>query len=304
MEPIDNDRRILRTRSTRRRAELDELILVAADLWTEISEGAEGFEVSVASVDAERAQAELDAYERENPARVAAPPAATDGTHGLVGAIAFALLMTTAAMAQRGAYQEQMLAHGSLSPETFTKGEFWRVLTALTLHADPAHFISNLVFGVVFVGLAADVGGAGRAVFATIAAGGAANLLNAALRGGDWSAIGASTAVFAALGFLGAVRVEAKADGGGWARRFMPLGAAVLLFILFGGGDGRVDVLGHALGLIAGVVFGFAHRLIWKGRGVSATAEAVLVFLALASLVIAWVFALFQVTDGFTRRPI
>ena len=44
-------------------------------------------------------------------------------------------------------------------------GQWWRTITALTLHSGLAHLISNLVFGCAFGGLAAHSLGSGLAWF-------------------------------------------------------------------------------------------------------------------------------------------
>jgi hypothetical protein len=72
--------------------------------------------------------------------------------------------------------------------------------------------------------------GAGLGALALLAAGALGNLADAWLRAGEHLSIGASTAVFAAVGLLGGSEARARhllAEPR--ARRFAPVGAAVLL---------------------------------------------------------------------------
>src|SRR5207253_8132371 len=77
-------------------------------------------------------------------------------------------------------------------------GEPWRAVTALTLHADAAHLLGNVVSCAVFVTALARLVGVGVAGFAVLVAGTIGNLLAAALRRAGHTSVGASTAIFGA----------------------------------------------------------------------------------------------------------
>jgi membrane associated rhomboid family serine protease len=72
----------------------------------------------------------------------------------------------------------------------------------------------------------------------------------------DHAAIGASTAVFAALGLLAALAWRQQAALWRGLRRWRPIAAAVMLLALLGIGGERIDVGGHIAGLAAGFVAG------------------------------------------------
>ena len=103
-------------------------------------------------------------------------------------------------------------------------GEFWRAVTALTLHLDVGHLLANLGFGIVFGLLAGQLLGAGRRVGHGARRGGAANLLNAFIQPATHSSVGASTAVFATLGLLAAYAWRRRARPG--RSLGLPLGTA------------------------------------------------------------------------------
>ena len=79
-------------------------------------------------------------------------------------------------------------------------GEWWRAVTALTLHADLAHVLANAVAIAIFLGAVARRLGPALATWLALAAGVAGNVLTALVAGGGHVSLGASTAVFGALG--------------------------------------------------------------------------------------------------------
>jgi len=143
----------------------------------------------------------------------------------------------------------------------FGHGEWWRAVTALWLHADLGHLISNSVGGLlVFSAVVATLGlrtGWCLIVGASVAGNLAAVLLH---YGDTYRSLGASTAVFAGLGLLvgRAVRVMARSGHPHrWRTMFVPLAAGLAVLGLLGAGGVNIDVLAHATGFSAGLVLGF-----------------------------------------------
>ena len=95
------------------------------------------------------------------------------------------------------------LERGSANAAKIIEGEVWRSITALTLHADIAHALGNACALAIFLAALAGQCGGGMAVLAVLLSGAAGNLGNAYLRGAPHDGIGASTAVFGALGIIG-----------------------------------------------------------------------------------------------------
>jgi membrane associated rhomboid family serine protease len=187
------------------------------------------------------------------------PPAAP---FALAGTAFGALVLLLLSLAQwRGALGQDWLASGAARASLIRAGDLARTVTALTLHADIPHLLANLVFGALFAYLVFHTLGAGVGALALLAAGGLGNLANAWVHAGEHLSIGASTAVFAAVGLLGGSEARARhllAEPR--ARRFAPIGAAVLLMLYLGVGEAQatrnVDVLAHVLGLVAGIALG------------------------------------------------
>jgi membrane associated rhomboid family serine protease len=141
-------------------------------------------------------------------------------------------------------------------------GEWWRPFTALFLHADVPHLVGNLLSGMCFGTLVARTIGPWRGWLLIIACGAVGNAMVSALAWPEsFTAIGASTAVFSALGILSGVgfvsllRSKARLP---WAKTAAPVLAGLVLLGWLGGGpaDGNTDVLGHTLGFASGLSAG------------------------------------------------
>jgi rhomboid protease GluP len=154
------------------------------------------------------------------------------------------------------------LGAGALESKAGAAREWWRAVTALTLHLDQEHLLGHLLFGIGIGVLAGRMFGPGCAWLGILLSGAAANFVDMLVSPLGHRAVGASTAVFAALGLLA---------GFGWGERrglrdrrfyrWAPLFAGVCLLALLGAGTEHVDVLGHLLGFMTGTAVGwmFAH---------------------------------------------
>jgi membrane associated rhomboid family serine protease len=168
-------------------------------------------------------------------------------------------------------------------------GEWWRTVTALTLHLDTPHLLGNLIFGAFFGYLASVmIGGAALAWPTVLAAGAGGNLLNAWLQPAHHTAAGASTAVFGALGLIAAYQWRVRASPADrWLRRLGPAGAGIALLALLGSGDERTDVSAHLTGFLCGAAGGAVWAAL-RERTVGPLARSAAVLGAVALLVCAW----------------
>lgn len=139
-------------------------------------------------------------------------------------------------------------------------GELQRAVTALTLHADAGHVLSNAVGGTLFLGTTMRRLGPGRGLFVFALAGSVANAVNAIgheLLHHHHGSLGASTAVFAAVGTLGATQFLRNRAAGArrWTDYAGPIvGSLALLGMLGAGPD--TDLWAHGLGFAFGALFG------------------------------------------------
>lgn len=154
------------------------------------------------------------------------------------------------------------LGTGALLPLSATGHEPWRIVTALTLHADLGHLLGNLAFGGLFGYFAAQLVGPGTAWLSILVAGALGNWVDSALMMEGRSTIGASTAVFATLGLVAAYAWKQHTAGAlRWAKRWAPLIAAVALLAFTGAGGERTDVLAHLTGFASGALVGLLNAL-------------------------------------------
>ncbi len=223
---------------------------------------AAGYRLLVESSVAARVRGELASYDRESagwPPRFA--PAATAAARlDLVSPLLWALSVLAVFRGQ-ALYPEWTDAGLLDTAAVFSRGEWWRMVTALFLHADEAHLVANLSSGVfVFATVLAIFGRARGWVLLGLAAV-TGNLAVAAMHyPGPYRSLGASTAVFAALGLLTgrAVRLAARArHPHRWRAFFVPIAAGLTVLALYGAGGPPVDVLAHVTGFAAGAVLGF-----------------------------------------------
>jgi membrane associated rhomboid family serine protease len=244
--------------TVRRQRDADErlLVLQSQGLRAAARRERDGWAVLVGGSDAEAARALLEAWERENrsePERAPPPPEAPFPWLAMA-ALSAALLGFFAVTGPR-ADGSAWFAAGSARASRILLGEWWRTVTALTLHADSGHVLGNVLAGSLFAGAVCRRFGSGVGLALLLAAGALGNGANAWLHASGHDSVGASTAVFAAVGALAA---DALARGhvprGG---RLAPLGAGLGILAMLGTSE-RADLWAHAFGLLAGLGLGLA----------------------------------------------
>jgi membrane associated rhomboid family serine protease len=118
-------------------------------------------------------------------------------------------------------------------------------------------------------------------------AGAAGNGLNALLHQSRHLAIGASTAVFGAIGILGAIQFWGKWRlPGQRLRALLPLGAGIALLGFLGAGR-HTDLMGHLFGFIAGIGLGLGYAMGVR-HPLERMLQGVALALAIGLLGIAW----------------
>jgi membrane associated rhomboid family serine protease len=245
--------------------------------------------IAVASRDERRAREELLRFDAENAARPPAEeaPALTSGAHA---AALYALVLGLLWICQRGqALGRDWEAAGENVAGALPAGEWWRAITALTLHADAAHLLSNVVFGAAFVWFSAQLAGTGVALAAILAAGALGNAARALLPPAGYHALGASTAVFGALGLLAGLHGRRRARARqARLRRWTPVVAALLLLGYLGTEGMRTDVPAHVTGFLAGLLLGLLLAAPLHEGPPGRHAQWVAGLAAAAALALAW----------------
>lgn len=292
------------------RADEYALVLTAVGIRSVIAVDEGQHELIVRAEDAERARDHLQKFAAENRGWPARPVTLPPMTGGPGAALIYAALMSIAfAAQQQHSYGVDWLSTGAADAALIRTGEWWRALTALTLHGDGVHLIGNLVFGALFGVMLAQSVGAGAAWLTFVLAGGIGNGINAWWQSPGHLAIGASTGVFGLLGAQVACDWMRRGRGRHHPmRRWAPIIMGVALLAWFGGsgerqinpGDviavardtSRVDIAAHVFGFLSGVGFGTlaASRVAWRLR--SARVQHLMTTVAIGAVVVAWAIAL------------
>lgn len=269
---------------TRERGECLEshLVLEAVGISAQVGHQDGWWLLVVSRSDLEASAAELEAYRRENADRSARRPAVPVFGGAVAGVWSYAgAIVLVAGLAAHGAFGLDWRAAGAMQAGEVMAGEWWRSVTALTLHLDAGHIVANLVFGAVFGLLAGRVFGGGVAWLAIVLAGSMGNVMNAAVQSPRHVSIGASTAVFAALGLIVAHALRPRMPvPETWLKRWSPLIGGGVLLAFTGVGGARTDVVAHVTGCFAGMLIGWsgcrlparwlASRAVQAGAGIAA----------------------------------
>jgi membrane associated rhomboid family serine protease len=210
---------------------------------------------------AEKAKYELWQYEAENrPPRAVEPPLTVhyqDGIWGVTGYIV--VISIVAVLAGESVFGFDWLGAGRVDGVLIRQGEWWRAITALTLHSGLPHFVGNVGFGALFGLMAGRVLGPGVTWLIVVLSAALANIFNTLLLDPGHRAIGASTAVFAALGLVAGFAWRAKLFAQDrWAYRLGPIvgGIALLAFTGTGSPESNTDTGAHLAGFVCGFVAG------------------------------------------------
>jgi rhomboid protease GluP len=241
------------------------LVLHAMGIESQTASSGRGWALFVPTENEMDARAQLKRYERENPPRARPVPPEPLHRGAWVGSLGYAcVVLAVGFLAGNGAFNADWLDTGALRSIPVRAGETWRAVTALTLHLDVGHMLSNLGFGTVFGLLAGQLLGPGIAWASILLAAASANLLNAWVQPEVHSSVGASTAVFATLGLLTAYAWRRRSgEAGGRAYRWAPLIAGVFLLAFTGVGGENTDVLAHLTGFVMGALVGVLHAA-WR----------------------------------------
>ena len=145
---------------------------------------------------------------------------------------------------------------GVMDPGLVRHGEWWRLFTAVWLHADASHLASNAVFGFILLGLAMGRFGTGVGLLTAYLAGAGGNLAVWLLSNAGPGSLGASGMVMGALGLLAAQSFSLNPRTP-HSKRYLVTGiiGGVMLFVLLGLNP-DTDIRAHFGGFVSGVVLG------------------------------------------------
>ncbi len=201
-----------------------------------------------------RAVEELRLYDEENPPPVPRPSKIIEYQDPVPGIVAYLVVVSLIAwLAGNSVFGSDWYQLGRVDGTLLREGEWWRPITALTLHSGLRHIAGNIVFGTLFGLFAGRLLGSGLAWFAIVVSGAMGNVLNTLLLESSHRSIGASTAVFAALGLVAGYVWRAKLmSQERWPYRVGPIVGGFALLMYTGTGDANTDIGAHLMGFLCG----------------------------------------------------
>ncbi|HUR44991.1 MAG TPA: rhomboid family intramembrane serine protease [Candidatus Saccharimonadales bacterium] len=217
-----------------------------------------GWQLSVAQADFSRSIQALRLYHRENKQHIWSQVEPWTGLTFDWRVIAWFILLALIHLAVATKYP-LLGSAGLMVSAKVAAGDWWRPITAVMLHADLVHLVSNMTIGVIFLGFAMGSFGSGVALFSSLLAGVFGNLVGYVFYDTDrHRSLGASGMVMGALGLL-AVHSLWRNRGTLTPKQAGLRGfvAGCFLLILLGTSQGS-DVLAHAGGFVGGAIFGTA----------------------------------------------
>jgi membrane associated rhomboid family serine protease len=248
---------LLRVAGDQYLAEEWELVLLAQGLSPSLRRSPDGVVLSVPEDEVDRALASLSAYEQENPRKVAERVEPMESGSLLAGVAVALMLLLFFFVTVQWLPTLSWFERGSADAQLIMQGELGRTVTALTLHADVAHALSNAVAAALFFSAVSSMVGAGLGGALVLLAGAGGNLANALLHGSLHVAVGASTAVFGAVGMLGSLSmIRRRGSALNRWRVWLPVAASLALLGMLGSAGERVDIWAHFFGLLVGAVLG------------------------------------------------
>ena len=279
---------------TERRARLWALVLASRFIEGRVESGEAGWHLLVPAPTLDDACRELHLFVEENRNWPPLLPPVRPMIENTLPTLSILILLATfhnltgLDLAVMGRHPVDWMEIGNAHSSQILHGEWWRLATALTLHADWLHLFSNLAIGGFFVVYLCRDLGSGLAWSLLLASGMLGNLANAYVQLPSHSSVGSSTAVFAAVGSLGALSLMRYRHQ--LRRRWpLPVAAALCLLALLGTEGKQTDLGAHLFGFLFGFILGLVAELLvgYFGRP-RRLANALLALLSGSVLLAAW----------------
>ena len=278
-------------------AHLWSLVLHAVDIDHHLHHGEAGWQLLVSGEDASRATQELRFFAEENhnwpPERAARSE--RDGIVENAPPVLPVMAGLVVFYAVTGGWESHShwFARGGLDRvSVMSDGQWYRLITALTLHADSVHLLGNVFFGGLLVYSLCRHLGSGIAWFAVLLTAVLANGVNVFFHDDLYHSIGFSTAVFGMVGILSGMRLRRI---GGWQEIVLALGSAASLLALMGSSGEKTDLGAHFWGVTVGLLVGMILAALGlAGKRVFPPLGQWLLFLATLTMVFGcWLYALY-----------
>ena len=244
-----------------RRAHLWSLVLESRYIESRVERGETGWQLLVHGPSLDAACGELHRFVVENRNWPPLLPPVRPMIENTLPTLSVLILLatfhnlTSLDLTVLGRHPVDWVEIGNAHASQILSGQWWRLATALTLHADWLHLFSNLAIGGFFVVFLCRDLGSGLAWSLLLASGMLGNLANAQVQLPSHSSVGSSTAVFGAVGILGAISMVRYRHH--LRKRWpLPVAAALSLLALLGTEGKQTDLGAHLFGFVFGFFLG------------------------------------------------
>lgn len=254
---------------TQKQVNLCALVLSSAAVPYRILKNRTGWDVWVAESHYDSAREAMGLYFQENRHDEAKTGEMPDfavsrpdiSVAGVVSTLLVGVLMAVwFVRVQHGGEDSEIIHRFSASAVAILDGEYFRSVTALMLHRDAAHLAGNMAGLLVFGIAVGALTGWGCGWLMILVSGIAGNLINAFMYESAHVSIGASTAVFGAIGILAGYQgVRVKQATRRLKTAWLPLAGGLALLGMLGSGDVTVDIMAHLFGFFCGILLGAAY---------------------------------------------
>lgn len=233
------------------------LVLTASGIAHQVHSHGQRWRISVPFAQCRSAQQAIGLYLKENQTTLRQNGELAFRWTKTYSAIFVAMILIVVHLAVQPGYERQVfIGSFGASAERILQGELFRCITALLLHADWPHVLANAAGIMVFgTAVAANYGwGVGWLLILLAAVQG--NFLTALWYHNHHLSVGASTAVFAAVGLCAVLsaKLYAMHTSRSW-RAWTPLAAGLALLGWLGTAP-QSDLVAHLLGFGSGLFFG------------------------------------------------
>lgn len=228
------------------------LVLVSQSIETVIEQNDTGWELLVPLAEYEQAIAAIRQYRHENRHWSWQRQVFKGGLVFDWASLSWVILLIFFAWLAPG---YDLKGRGILDTAAVSHGQWWRIFTAIWLHADVQHLASNAAIGFVLLGLTMGRFGTGAGLLSAYLAGVLANGIECLLPTERHYSLGASGMVMGSLGILATQSFYLWRTP--YSRKYLlsAVAAGLMLFILFGLAPGT-DIVAHFGGFVFGLALG------------------------------------------------
>ncbi len=231
-----------------------------------------GWLLLVPEANLDKAFKELSLFEEENRNWPPPPPPPHRLTENTLATLSVLLLLavfhnlTLLQIPLLGQIPPDWTQIGKAQAARILDGEWWRLITSLTLHANSVHLLSNLTIGGIFIIFLCRELGSGLAWSLLLCSGMLGNLANAHFNLPTHSSVGASTLVFGCVGILASISLV-RYRHHLRKRWFVPVAGAMALLASLGTEGEHTDLGAHLFGFIFGIGIGLVAEYMIERYG-------------------------------------